>query len=105
MTILGIEPLINNLRVALLTITILVGIVSVIVGCIGTEKKKVTIISAIIFAISAVGFICSVVFVPENLPDKYKYYVEFDDIDDAEEILSDYILLESHGNLYVIKDK
>lgn len=107
MRIISIYSIDNGLKIGLIALIILLG---VSFGCwfaytlMEDCSIRMKIISAVLFSISIAGLFVVGLLIPDKLQDKYGYYVEITDEDDKN-ILNDYNIIETHGNLYVIEDK
>lgn len=107
MRIISIYSIDNGLKIGLIALLILLG---VSFGCwfantlIEDCSIRMKIISAVLFSLSVAGLFVVGILIPDKLQDKYGYYVEITDEDDKN-ILNDYNIIETHGNIYVIEDK
>ena len=109
MRILCIEPVPNGVKIALMVVLIFALIFSCIWFVITTTEETCKlwerIVSGTIALALLIGSFFSGFFVPNNLTNKYKYYVEIMDYNEVEEQLKDFTVTETHGNLAILEDK
>lgn len=107
MRIISIYSIDNGLKIGLIALLVLLGMSF---GCwfactlMEDYSIRMKIISAVLLSISVAGLFIVCLLIPDTIQDKYGYYVEITDEDDKN-ILKDYNIIETHGNIYVIEDK
>ena len=109
MTILSVEPITNGLKVLLIIFFVIgmfgTGIAFGVVSDDSDVKKSTKIIVALCCVACIVGTCLCGFLMPNNLLNKYEYYVTIDDQNNADQYLDGYELIDRHGNVYRIKDK
>ena len=108
MRILATLSIVNDYKMGL---QVLLGIIGAcfLIWLIAAFCEQQPIISRVLSVLFTTAIVIGIFFItikiPDYEPNKYKYYVEITDKNNESEILKDYILLDTIGNIYIIKDK